>query len=145
MKFLISISIISSLSFLQLSCSFCNRVDCSGVTGDIEIRLMRNGQNALFGPDAFIHRNSIRYFITDPLERDYLIGFVEGTQSMSLYLIEGREHILEISNIRTDTLVSNMELTGMGECCPIYEFTSVTRNGQNICDLNCGEVIDIEI
>lgn len=145
MKFLFYLFAFISFGLLTNSCNNCRLVECAGRTGIIEIRLMRNGQNAVFGPSAFLDRDSIRYFITEPLERDFIIGYPESTQTISLFMDEGNEHILQISNIRTDTFVSYMELTGMGECCPMYEFTSVTRNGQIICNLNCQEIIEIEI
>ncbi|HUR32060.1 MAG TPA: hypothetical protein VMZ69_11565, partial [Saprospiraceae bacterium] len=76
---------------------------------------------------------------------DYLIGYKESSETIRLYLNEGQKHFLQISNIRTDTLVSSMEVTGMSECCVSYDFTNVTLNGQIICDFNCRDVIEIEI
>ena len=146
MKFLICLFTFAFLGFTALSCNNCRLVDCAGSTGTIQLRLMRNGQNALYGPEAFINRDSLRYFINEPIERDYIIGFPENTQSITLFMEEGLEHILQISNIRTDTLVSTMEVTDMGECCHLYEFMNVTINGQVICDhQNCEDIIEIEI
>lgn len=135
--------IIASFS-LYTAYNDCHRVSCSGNVARFMFRLMINGEDAVFGPNATIHRDSIRaYFLTTPeIERSLSIS---DTFQFLSSLLGTAPLLLEINNIRNDTFTFTSEWLGMGECCPIYEVNAILRNGQVICTGTCEEIIEIEI
>ena len=127
----------------QLACDFCSRVQCEGKSGNIELHLMNNGKNALFGPDAFIHKDSVRiadfFTVTRPVS-------YSTRETFFLNLKEGFRAIVDIGSIRKDTFEITMRLVSIGECCKGYDVTSVLINGDVICSEFCEDVVlDIEI
>lgn len=140
--------VFASLILIQFSCSYCQRVRCSGYGGDVNIRLVRDGKNAVFGPDAFIDHDSLRLFspinYRDYPDFNYSITFVDSTQSIIVYLTTTLPQILTFPG-SSDTLTSTSIITHMGECCATYKLSSVQWNGQEICIDECGNIIEIEI
>ncbi len=130
---------------LQKSCNNCNRVDCYGASGFIRLKWIENGHNALFGPDATINRDSVRFYFPDIIDHDFYITYNDGTQTMDLYLVNGNKYVLEIKNTRTDTILGTMKLIEKGECCDSYQFTKVTMNSQVICQDGCDDIIEVQL
>ena len=128
-----------------LSCSYCNRVRCDSNGGDIQVRLLNNGENAVFGPNAFVHRDSIRYFALADPQYKLSIGFIDEEQVLGLSLNADVDYILEIKGIRSDTFSLTSTVTAMSECCKSYEVTSVSRNGEIFCTGICDGILNIEI
>jgi hypothetical protein len=111
----------------------------------IELSVVKNGQNALFGPDAFIDKDSVIFSNEDLLFQPEFVNFNEHTQTLNLYIENGQTYLLEIKNIRTDTIIGHMIATGMNDCCEGYEFTDVMINGQVVCQHGCNEVIELQL
>jgi len=127
-----------------LACS-CLTVDC-GYDMEVNLRLTRNNQDALFGPDAFLNRDSIRITTDDdryPMET--FINYRDNTQMMSAYLHDGPIYFLEINGARIDTIEITTELVSRKGCCDDYDFTGIILNGETVCSKNCEEGIEIEI
>jgi len=145
MKNHIIILVLGFSCLLQIGCDNCNRVRCENDSGTIQIRIKRNGENAIFGDAAFINRDSIKYFKTEPILQDFSVAFHEETQSIGLNVTGGSKYFLQLSNLRTDTFTATFLLTGMGECCAQYELVAAQMNSHDICNDNCGEITEIEI
>ncbi len=131
---------ITGIMLVYLSCT----VDCVGNGDYARIRLVRNGMNAIFGPDAFIDRDSIRILHPDHNLPTYVVIYVDSTQSLTLYLTPYQPLILA-SPGRMDTLTCTTEVTDMNDGCKSYKLSSVQWNGQEICTDECGHLIEIEI
>lgn len=140
--------LLTSMLFIHLSCSNCQRIRCSGEGGYVNVRLLRDGKNAVFGPDAFIDHDSLRLYspinYRDYPDFNYSITFDDSTQSIMVYLTTTLPQILTFPG-SSDTLTSSSIITHMGECCATYKLSSVQWNGQEICTDDCGNVLEIEI
>ena len=130
---------------LHISCINCRTVDCQGPTGFIEVRLVKDGHNAVFGPDATVDADSIRFYSPGVFQNEVPIYYNDVSLALDLYIEHGATYILEIKNVRSDTIIGMMEVTGMGECCEAYDFTNVTINGQVVCQAGCDEVIEVQL
>ena len=74
--------ILFSGMLLQVACR-CDKVDCKD--GDtIKLRWMKDGHNALFGPDSFLNRDSIRLFNSEFVNESQLINYNDQTETMDL-------------------------------------------------------------
>ena len=138
--------IFAGMLLVHLSCKCGGRVDCIDNGDYFGIRLVRDGKNAVFGPDAFIDPEGIRLFTPFPgyPDFDYPILLIDSTQSISMYLTPGNFQILSFPG-SSDTLTSTTIVTHMSECCATYKVATVQWNGQEICTNDCGEVFEIEI
>jgi hypothetical protein len=125
----------------------CNLVDCDENDGYISLRLMRNGVNAVYGPGAIVHQDSIMHFYLSGLQDEQYVDFIDTFQSIGISVSANNPSILEIGHIRTDTFsITTETIPANGICdCDEYHIISVLRNGQVICTGECEEVIDIEI
>src|SRR4030095_6067198 len=120
--------------FLHLSCLNCRLTECLGNGGFIQLRLVRNGQNALFGSSAFIEKDSVRSFVLTSFEFESPVEFLDTFQSISLYSEVGFPVILDINSIRTDTFSVTTKEISKSDCCTDYSITSISRNGMIICE-----------
>lgn len=143
-KYSLIIILFASLLF-HFGCLNCRLVECSPNGGFVQLRLMKDGQNALFGPGAIVNIDSVEFYISEGFKYNFPIFYFDSTQSIGMYLDNGARYILELPGIQSDTLIANTIITEMGECCPTYKLSSVTRNGQTICLDNCSEIIVVEL
>ena len=137
----------AGLTLIHLSCNDCHRIRCEQHIDIVQIRLLHDGKNAVFGPDAFIARDSISLYTPlgpDYPDQYYTIDYIDSTQSLSLSLKPGRLQILAFPG-NVDTLVGNYTIYHSNDCCPPYELTAILRNGEQICSNDCEEVIEIGI
>lgn len=134
------------LLLLSLS-GCCNLADCDEPFGYVKLRLLKDGQNVLFGPDALITRDSLRHYTLSGLsEFEEYIDYWDSLELFGIYIDENHPSILQIGTIRTDTFSITTEAGPKGHCgCMGYEVTSVLRNGEVICTGVCEEVIEVEI
>ena len=139
------LSLFFCLSLFLISCNNCRLVDCEGNGGTIQLRLLRNGQNVLYGPDAFIVKDSVRSFVITSFDLERNVHFSDTFQSLFLYVEDSFPVVLELNGMRNDTFSVTTEISGMDECCTGYQLTSVLHNGEVICTGICEEVIDLEI
>ena len=139
---------LATMLLIHISCSNCQRIRCSGDWGEINVRLLRDGKNAVFGPDAFIDHSKLLLFspisYNDYPDLKYTITFVDSTQSILFYVNPSLQQTLTFPG-GSDTLTSTSIITHMGECCATYKLSSVQWNGQDICVDECGNIIEIEI
>lgn len=138
--------LLGCLMLVHFSCNDCARIGCEKYQYPVEIRLMRNGKNAVFGPDAFIDRDSIRLFIPENgyPDTEFAISFSDSTQSIRLSLeVLSAQFLAFPGNI--DTLVGNYLNTTPSECCATNELVSVLWNDEELCKDGCEEVINVEI
>ncbi|MEP6795301.1 MAG: hypothetical protein ABJB16_13310 [Saprospiraceae bacterium] len=135
--------ILFSILLLQTSC-IC---DCRENGGFIKLKLLKDGQNALFGPEASINRDSIKFYLSnlnDPY--DQFISYNDSTKTMDVFIGDTRTYILKIDNVRTDTIVGNTVVTGTGQCgCSSFQLIKVTMNGQVLCQDGCEEIIEVQL
>ena len=141
------IPIFLACSYLSwLACDNCNRVECKPNGEYVEMRLVRNGKNAVFGPDAFISRDSIKYSNLDPAGTEaYAVRFIDSTQTIKLFIEDIYEYRLELGSIRTDTIVGITSVIDSDKCCATYELKYVYLNGEVVCFDNCGEVVEVSL
>ena len=144
MNYRLLITALGFIWLINIGCNDCHKIRCETASGFIQIQFTRNGQNAIFGPDAFISMDSIQYFITEPYASDFPITFNEDSQTVGLPIGGSLEYILQLSNIRTDTFIGTWTVIGMTECCRQYDLTNVQMNDQVIC-YHCFEIIEMEI
>jgi len=85
---------------------------------------MKDGQNALFGSNAFVNRDSVSFSVRDPFLEDVIVGFNETTKTINLFVEDGLKYVMEIKNIRTDTIIGTAVVTGFGECCESYQLST---------------------
>lgn len=145
-QFVLSV-ILFSILLLQSAC-IC---ECKENGGYIKLKLLKDGQNALFGPGATINKDSIRFYLTDLGGQydhyyDHYISFDDSTKTMQVFILDQRAYVLKIENFRTDTIIGNSVVTSTGQCgCSSYQLTQVTMNGQVICQDGCEEIIEVQL
>ncbi len=116
----------------------CSKAYCPGNGGIINIRLMHNGANAVFGPQAYIDQDSVE------LSPDYLLFFMESSQSLLVSLKPNTPVIMTYTG-EIDTLTCTTNILSPNDCCNNYSLATVHRNGKLICSGNCEDIIDLEI
>lgn len=131
---------------VHCSCSNCARIRCEGANNQVTIRLMHNGENAVFGPDAFIDRASLRLFVPhlNYPDTEYPITYIDSTQSIQLSIAVGQEQILAFPG-SINTLLNTYYTTQKDECCQKSILVSLMWNDIEICIEGCNELIDIDI
>src|SRR5687768_3552917 len=88
-----------------LACDNCRKIECKPNGDYVELRLIRDGKNAVFGPNAFINRDSIKYSNLDPAGHEaYPVRFIDSSQTIKLFIEDIYEYKLELGAIRTDTI-----------------------------------------
>lgn len=124
----------------------CLSVDCDYGSGPIQLRLVRDGKNALYGPDAFLTKDDLKHMkmVGTDLVEDY-IAFDDSLQTIELYVFLETPSLLQIENFATDTISITSDLHSKEECCDEYHITSVLNNGNVICEGLCQGAIDLEI
>ncbi len=131
-----------TILLLQISC-IC---DCVENGGYIKLKLIKNGHNALFGPDANINRDSIQLFMQNNNGYEEFISFNDSTKTIDLFIGNQLKYVLRIDNIRTDTIIGSTVVSGTGQCgCSSYQFSNVKMNGQIICQDGCDEIIEVQL
>ena len=129
-----------------LACDNCNKVECKLNSAYVELRLLRDGKNAIFGPDAFISRDSIKYSNLDPDgSKAYPVTFNDSTQTIKLFIEDIYEYKLELGSIRTDTIEGITSIIDYDKCCATYELKYVYINGEIVCFDDCEEVVEVGI
>ena len=136
--------VIAGFILSQLACKCDGRVDCERNSHYAEIRLVHDGKNAVFGPDAFIPRDSILVLSPDPRYLNFNVTFIDSTESMIINIFPNFPIILETPE-RLDTLTCTPIITERSDCCVQYSLSSIQWNGENICLENCADILDIEI
>lgn len=142
------IIIILTLTFVLIltpGCDNCNYNKCKLNGGFVELRLLRNGENAVFGPSAFIDQNSIQYSNLKPTDPAALIDFNDTSRSIKLFIEDIYSYELTLGSVRTDTLSGITTVVDYDGCCPFYELVTIYWNGEEICINECGGIIEIEI
>ena len=109
------------------------------------IRLLRNGNNVLYGPDAFVDHDSVKHFVLSDFKLENPITFIDTFQSVYFFIPEGFPSIIEINGVSSDTFRITTEVIEVNDCCKGFQVTSVIRNGIVICTGECEDVIDVEI
>lgn len=128
----------------QLACKCDGRVDCERRLHYAEIRLVHDGKNAIFGPNAFIDRDSILILSPDPRYLNFKVTFIDSTESMIINIFPNFPIIME-SPGRLDTLTCTTIITDRSECCVQYSLSSIKWNGEELCSDDCTEIFEIEI
>ncbi len=106
---------------------------------------MRDGKNALFGPDAFIPVDSIHLSILEPL-RPYPGSYIFEREEILHFIVrEGEKYLLEIPGILADTITAKTETDDNRGCCKGINVIDVRINSEVICVDDCEKVIEIEI
>lgn len=133
--------VLLAVILLQSSC-VC---DCRENGDYIKLKLLKDGHNALFGPDASINRDSIRLFVFD-ISVDNYISFNDSSKTLDLFIGDSQEFVLKLGDFRTDTIIGQTVVVSTGACgCSDYKFSKVTFNGQIICQDGCNEIVDIQL
>ena len=141
---LLIILLCALLSFL--ACDNCNLVRCEQNGDYVQLRILREGKNAVFGPDAFIARDSIMYSNLDlPGSEALQIIFHDSTQTIKFFIKDIYKYQLELGTFRTDTIEGITSVVSHGKCCVDYELKYVYINGEIVCFEDCGEAVEVEI
>ena len=132
------------LLLLQISCN-CEEVDC-GPYSLLKLKLLKDGQNAVFDPNPFISMDSISFSIDDHFVEPGIIAFNGITETINIYMDGGQKYVMDIKGIRTDTITGTFIVTGLAECgCNSYQLSKVTMNGQIICVDGCNDIIEVQL
>jgi hypothetical protein len=128
---------------ILLSQSSCI-IDCVENGGYIQLELIKDGHNALYGPDAIINRDSIR--LSDINGFDEIISYDDSTKTIEMFIFDTKEYILKIGNNSSDTIIGNTVVTSTGRGgCSSYQLAKVTINGQVVCHDGCEEIIEVQL
>lgn len=139
------LTLIILLFGLTLYSGCCNKADCDINGGYFQIRLLKDGKNALFGPDAFIVEDSISIYHLDHPEIESYFDLSDTLQTIQFWVEERSPIVLKLNSTRLDTFSVTTKVMD-NRCCPIIEVTSLIRNGQIICTEECEDlVIGVEI
>lgn len=144
LRFTVSTFIVFLILLLYSGCT-CLKVDCKENGGFVTLRLLRNGNNVFYGPDALSEKDSVKHFVISDFKLENSVYFLDTFQSVYFFIPEGFPSIIEINGISSDTFRITTEVLDMDECCTGYRVTSVLMNGIVICIGECEEVIDVEI
>ena len=130
-----------------LSCNDCNLADCKPNGRFINLRLMKAGKNAVFGPDAFIELDSIFYYSGSFSEGSatYHAFANEDGQSITLFLEDYSQYMIDLGSFGTDTFAAKILIINHEDCCPVYGMESLYWNGDKVCDHDCGSVVEVEL
>ena len=129
-----------------MSCDNCSNVNCEErFVESVELRLLQNQVNALYGPGAFLTPGSLRIYEVDSPEDDLTVEFRQQNESIRLSIQEGDPVVLEVNNISVDTFSVIAVWFGRDDCCSFYRLNNVLRNGVVICSDLCNDPIDVEI
>jgi hypothetical protein len=137
------------LFFLLIALSSCcGVVDCDSRPNAINILVMQDGHNALFGPEATLSQDSILFRREAPFS-DTLFFYTNGvSQTLVLpFEFEG-EYLLEFKNIRVDTLsgiIGHRDVRGKCNDCDHYFWESFSINGHEVCVDDCQEDLILEL
>lgn len=126
------------------SCNDCNKVYCQINVAHFRFKLLKNGEDVVFGPNPLIDRDSIRAYALSIPQTERFVGRSDSLQFLSLYL-GSAPIVLELNGMPRDTFSYTSAVVDVGECCPVYEVRSITRNGEVICTGLCEEIIELEI
>lgn len=127
------------------SCDECHGLDCPPPGAPLEVRYSQNGQNAIFGPNAFINRNSVTFIDIDQNGDPGDFMFIEKDSLIRIYLLSNHSYVLNLGDSRTDTFQQLTYLQPRGRCCPVTIALEVQMNGNLVCHENCEEVIGVEL
>ena len=112
----------------------------------VQLRLMRNGVNAVFGDNAILERDDIRTYNQSFHETERRVIYKEDDQAIWITVDQDFPLILEMGIINQDTFSITLEPMIIEECCTYYRTSSVIMNGEVICTVGeCDEVFEIEI
>jgi hypothetical protein len=126
------------------SCDNCHEIYCQLNVTHFRFTLLKNGEDAVFGPNAIIASDSIHaYALSDP-GTERFVGRSDSLRFLSLYL-GSSPIVLEVNGMPNDTFSFTSQIVEVGECCVTHEVTSILRNGQVICAGICEEIVEIEI
>ena len=138
--------VLFAIAFTMYGC--CRIDECEEPTGYFKIRLMRDGKNALYGPDAILTKSSIHLTTVNSLpgQEDY-IAFNDAAETIEFSVHEYTSSFLKLSSIRTDTFTITTDFIDTNKSCSCVDYmvTTVSRNGVVLCTGLCEDVIDIEI
>ena len=137
------IKIIAGLLLILTINSCCFTVACDLTEPSLQLRIMRDGKNALFGLDAFIPVDSVRLFILEPLG-PYYGSYISDSEEILHFIVYDGQYLLEIPGILADTFTVNTVKDTKG-CCNSVHVVEVKRNGEVICADDCEMVLEIEI
>ncbi|HEX5111886.1 MAG TPA: hypothetical protein VFV79_03505 [Saprospiraceae bacterium] len=140
---LTSLSTLFVLILLICSSSCHDDVNC--VDGDyLYLRYMHNGQNAIFGDLAIVERDSISFSTLDGDLLPENLSFVDSTMAIRLLLHPNyTPYLLRFGKQRNDTFDVPQWLFPLGRDCSVFIIEVAELNGEVICDLDCGDIIDV--
>ena len=132
-----------ALLLLLLSTSCDDYKGC--IKGDyLFLRYIHNGQNAIFGEHSVVDRDSIFFSTFEGVALPDNLSFVDSTMAIRILLGYGQNMgLLHFGNLRTDTFQVTKWSMPYGRDCPIFVIEVALLNGVAICDLNCGDVMDV--
>ncbi len=128
----------------QISCKCQGDYDCTPYS-ILKLRILKDGQNAVFSSHPFIDRNSITFMVQRQFGVQGEVNFDENTGTIHLYVFIRETYVLNIQNIRIDTISATFKLIEKGECCDSYQFANVTMNSQIICQDGCDDIIEVQL
>ncbi len=115
------------------SCGDCHKVDCPPYGGMVEINIVKDGDDLVFGPSASISLKDIKFNST--LEEN--ISFTSFNDQIEIFLQGEEEYTLDISNQDSFKFSGKLEVINSSECCSIYAFTKFTSDGATLCNSHC--------
>ena len=140
------LAIFCVFTFIGLqSCDNCGKQICPRNGGWVRLRILNNGQNALFGSNAIIDHDEVEYKNLDTLGFPAApVVFNNTEQRLEIFLDHLTVYQLKLGNFTTDIFQGATVSYDYDGCCRYYEIFELRRNGQVICDLLCGQ-IDMEL
>jgi len=128
---------------LIFSTSCYDDVKCTN--GDyLFLRYMHNGQNAIFGGQAILERDSISFSTIEGEVLSQNLSIVDSTMAIRILLRPSHTlYLLHLGDLHTDTFQVTEWLLPRGRDCSVFIIQTAQLNGEVLCDVDCGEVIEV--
>ena len=125
----------------------CKKADCYEQLDFIQLRLMKDGENAVGGVNALIDRDRIQYYPLDNQFRGYPVIYEKELNLFSLVLVAETDYLLVLDDYTTDT-ISMEGFQGEEGVCGCFNFivTKVIYNDDVVCNNVCEQgVVVVEL
>src|SRR5512134_1244842 len=95
--------------------------DANCIEGDyLTVRYIHNVQNAIFGKQAVVDRDSITFSTVEGEELPGNLSFVDSTMAIRILLQTSQNfYLLKLGSLRTDTFQVTNWLMPLGRDCPV--------------------------
>ena len=137
---LIPLFLLFLMALVNFGCEDCDRFDCAYSVAILDLNILQDGQDIVFGSSPLITPEEISV----QSEQDFNASLRILENSVVLTINNSDRVTIEISNLETLILQVETRDTSSNSCCPLYEISKIESEGETVCASDCTE-LDIEV